>query len=143
MYLFPDARPSVTLYKIVLCVYNGYDFWFLVSPEWITVPSDLTASVNEKLHVVCKADGIPKPNIVWKKNRGKGKASFSPFYLIVFFFKYVHLWILIIFNLKLFAFIKAIDFPVMLIKNFISYLGSGCSIISLIMWYLEINFLRV
>lgn len=60
---------------------------FLVPPNWIRPPSDVSVLSGSKITLYCEAKGSPRPTITWKKNTGKISSTFhlKKWCLVVFF----------------------------------------------------------
>lgn len=44
---------------------------FLEAPTWVMEPQDVTGVEGEAIEIKCFADGLPKPEMKWKKETGK------------------------------------------------------------------------
>ena len=47
-----------------------------VPPSWLVEPTDTEIAMGHNLSVHCSADGIPKPEIQWKKSMGLAHAQY-------------------------------------------------------------------
>ena len=43
---------------------------FIVPPRWIVEPVDVSVERNRHITLHCQAQGVPTPNVVWKKSTG-------------------------------------------------------------------------
>lgn len=100
-------------------------------PRWIVEPSDTSVERNRHVALHCQAQGVPTPDIVWKKATGTVFTSFNGFlFMTVFFFLFNLLFATAKFpeDCSLFSVVFVIFFKRVLFMSFIDYLWSQINV---------------